>query len=89
MASVAAGRQRLVETAPPAHAWFIGFRGSYAFAVLVEGGGVGGEVAAPLAGALLQRRPRANGSRLLPGPPEVRVEGRGEPEGSFAYPARN
>ena len=34
---------------PPAtHAWFIGFRGDVAFAVLVEGGGVGGQVAAPI-----------------------------------------
>ncbi|HET6793795.1 MAG TPA: penicillin-binding transpeptidase domain-containing protein, partial [Acidimicrobiales bacterium] len=33
---------------PPAtHAWFVGFRGDLAFAVLVEGGGVGGQVAAP------------------------------------------
>jgi cell division protein FtsI/penicillin-binding protein 2 len=31
------------------HAWFIGYRGNLAFAVLVEGGGVGGRVAAPLA----------------------------------------
>ncbi len=31
------------------HAWFIGYRGSLAFSVLVEGGGVGGQVAAPLA----------------------------------------
>ena len=28
---------------PPTHAWFIGFRGDLAFAVLVEGGGVGGD----------------------------------------------
>jgi hypothetical protein len=36
---------------PPAtHAWFIGFQGDVAFAVLVEGGGVGGQVAAPIAG---------------------------------------
>jgi cell division protein FtsI/penicillin-binding protein 2 len=36
---------------PPAtHAWFIGFQGDTAFAVLVEGGGVGGQVAAPIAG---------------------------------------
>ena len=36
---------------PPAtHAWFIGFQGDVAFAVLVEGGGVGGTVAAPIAG---------------------------------------
>jgi cell division protein FtsI/penicillin-binding protein 2 len=35
---------------PPAtHAWFIGYQGDIAFAVLVEGGGVGGSVAAPLA----------------------------------------
>ncbi|MFN2589846.1 MAG: penicillin-binding transpeptidase domain-containing protein [Actinomycetota bacterium] len=31
------------------HAWFIGFRGRLAFAVLVPGGGVGGGVAAPVA----------------------------------------
>jgi len=35
------------------HAWFIGFRGDVAFAVLVEGGGVGGQVAAPLAAKFL------------------------------------
>jgi cell division protein FtsI/penicillin-binding protein 2 len=34
---------------PTTHAWFIGFRGDVAFAVLVEGGGIGGQVAAPLA----------------------------------------
>ena len=34
---------------PPTHAWFIGYRGNIAFAVIVEGGGVGGRVAAPLA----------------------------------------
>lgn len=34
---------------PRTHAWFVGFRGDLAVAVLVEGGGVGGEVAAPLA----------------------------------------
>ncbi|MGZ4727593.1 MAG: penicillin-binding transpeptidase domain-containing protein [Acidimicrobiales bacterium] len=35
---------------PPAtHAWFVGFRGDLAVAVLVEGGGVGGQVAAPVA----------------------------------------
>ena len=31
------------------HAWFIGSRGSLAFAVVVEGGGYGGAVAAPIA----------------------------------------
>ncbi len=34
---------------PKTHAWFIGYRGNLAFAVIVEGGGVGGRVAAPLA----------------------------------------
>jgi hypothetical protein len=34
---------------PPTHAWFIGFRNDLAVAVIVEGGGVGGEVAAPIA----------------------------------------
>ena len=43
---------------PPAtHAWFIGFRGSLAFAVLVEGGGVGGQVAAPIAARFLTAAP--------------------------------
>lgn len=34
---------------PPTHAWFIGFRGDHALAVVLEGGGVGGQDAAPLA----------------------------------------
>jgi len=34
---------------PQTHAWFVGFRGDLAVAVLVEGGGVGGQVAAPVA----------------------------------------
>jgi cell division protein FtsI/penicillin-binding protein 2 len=43
---------------PPAtHAWFIGFRGTLAFAVLVEGGGVGGRVAAPVARRFLDALP--------------------------------
>jgi cell division protein FtsI/penicillin-binding protein 2 len=33
----------------PTHAWFIGFSGDIAMAVVVNGGGVGGAVAAPLA----------------------------------------
>ncbi|MEW9528191.1 penicillin-binding transpeptidase domain-containing protein [Microbispora sp. NPDC049125] len=36
------------------HAWFIGFRGDLAFAVVVEGGGMGGEVAAPVAARFLK-----------------------------------
>lgn len=43
---------------PPTHAWFIGFRGDLAFAVLVDGGGVGGQVAAPIAAAFLRAAPR-------------------------------
>jgi hypothetical protein len=39
---------------PQTHAWFVGFRNDLAFAVLVEGGGFGGDVAAPLAARFLQ-----------------------------------
>jgi cell division protein FtsI/penicillin-binding protein 2 len=38
----------------PTHAWFIGFRGDLAFAVLLEDGGVGGRDAAPVAARFLQ-----------------------------------
>ena len=38
---------------PHTHAWFIGYRGNLAFAVIVEDGGVGGRVAAPLAAKFL------------------------------------
>ena len=41
------------DTPPKTHAWFIGFRDDLAFAVLVEGGGVGGRVAAPIAHTFL------------------------------------
>jgi len=40
-------------TPPPTHAWFVGYRGDVAFAVLVPGGGVGGAVAAPVAARFL------------------------------------
>jgi hypothetical protein len=40
---------------PQTHAWFIGYRGDLAFAVIVEGGGVGGEVAAPIAADFLNQ----------------------------------
>jgi cell division protein FtsI/penicillin-binding protein 2 len=39
---------------PMTHAWFIGFRGDIAFAIVVEGGGVGGVVAAPIAAKFLR-----------------------------------
>ena len=38
----------------PTHAWFIGFRGDLAFSVVVEDGGVGGRVAAPVAARFLR-----------------------------------
>jgi cell division protein FtsI/penicillin-binding protein 2 len=42
---------------PPTHAWFIGFSGDLAFAVLVEDGESGGAVAAPVAAAFLRGLP--------------------------------
>ncbi|WP_067186713.1 penicillin-binding transpeptidase domain-containing protein [Microtetraspora niveoalba] len=36
------------------HAWFMGYRGDVAFAIVVEGGGGGGKVAAPVAAAFLK-----------------------------------
>ena len=42
------------EVPPRTHAWFAGFSGDLAFAVLVEDGGFGGAVAAPLASELLR-----------------------------------
>ncbi|CAN5708966.1 penicillin-binding transpeptidase domain-containing protein [soil metagenome] len=41
------------ESPPHTHAWFTGYQGDIAFAVLVEDGGFGGEVAAPLAANFL------------------------------------
>lgn len=37
------------------HAWFVGFQGDVAFAVLVDGGGSGGAVAAPIAADFVTR----------------------------------
>jgi cell division protein FtsI/penicillin-binding protein 2 len=42
---------------PPTHAWFVAFRGDLAVAVLVEGGGVGGQQAAPIAGRVFAQLP--------------------------------
>ncbi|MFC4910961.1 penicillin-binding transpeptidase domain-containing protein [Actinomadura gamaensis] len=39
---------------PPTHAWFIGYKGDLAFAVIVEGGGTGAEAAAPIAAKFLK-----------------------------------
>ncbi|MFF5262828.1 penicillin-binding transpeptidase domain-containing protein [Actinomadura viridis] len=39
---------------PPTHAWFIGYRGDLAFAVVVEDGGTGAEAAAPIAARFLR-----------------------------------
>lgn len=41
------------DTPPQTHAWFVGYSRTLAFAVLVEGGGVGGQVAAPIAAKLV------------------------------------
>lgn len=41
------------ETPPQTHAWFTGYQGDLAFAVLVEGGAAGGSVAAPIAAEFL------------------------------------
>ncbi|WP_426570710.1 penicillin-binding transpeptidase domain-containing protein [Aquihabitans sp. McL0605] len=43
------------ESPPQTHAWFTGFQGDIAFAVLVEDGGFGGQVAAPLAAQFLTK----------------------------------
>lgn len=40
---------------PRTHAWFIGYRGDLAFAVMIEDGGVGGADAVPVAKAFLRR----------------------------------
>jgi cell division protein FtsI/penicillin-binding protein 2 len=40
---------------PPTHAWFTGFQGDVAFALVVEDGGFGGRTAAPLAADFLRR----------------------------------
>jgi hypothetical protein len=39
---------------PRSHAWFVGYQGDLAFAVLVEGGGVGADASAPIANAFLR-----------------------------------
>jgi cell division protein FtsI/penicillin-binding protein 2 len=39
---------------PPTHAWFVGYRGDLAFAVLVEGGGVGADTSGPVANAFVR-----------------------------------
>ncbi len=43
------------ESPPQTHAWFTGYQGDIAFAVLVEDGGFGGQVAAPLAAQFLTK----------------------------------
>ena len=40
---------------PPSHGWFIGYRGDLAFAVLVEGGGLGADSAGPIANTFLRK----------------------------------
>ncbi len=66
MAAAVAGQQVAGKTgtaeiggadADRTHAWFIGYRGTLAVSVLVEGGGVGGRVAAPLASKFFAAAP--------------------------------
>jgi len=38
----------------PTHAWFIGYWGDLGFAIVVESGGAGGGVAAPIAAAFIE-----------------------------------
>ncbi|MEV5607403.1 penicillin-binding transpeptidase domain-containing protein [Streptomyces sp. NPDC052225] len=45
------------ENPPRTHAWFIGYRGDLAFAVLIEDGGSGGKDAGPVAAAFLEGLP--------------------------------
>ena len=40
---------------PDTHAWFTGYQDDVAFAVVVEGGGFGAKVAAPIAADFLER----------------------------------
>ena len=42
-------------TGAHSHGWFIGYRGDLAFAVLVEGGGLGADSAGPVANAFLRK----------------------------------
>jgi cell division protein FtsI/penicillin-binding protein 2 len=42
-------------TGSQSHGWFIGYRGDLAFAVLVEGGGLGADSAGPVANAFLRK----------------------------------
>jgi cell division protein FtsI/penicillin-binding protein 2 len=42
---------------PPTHAWFVGFRGNHAVALVIEDGGVGGRDAAPVAQRILAALP--------------------------------
>jgi cell division protein FtsI/penicillin-binding protein 2 len=46
------------DTPPRTHAWFTGFQGDVAFAVIVEDGGFGAESAAPIANDFLSRLAR-------------------------------
>lgn len=55
---------------PQTHAWFVGVHGGLAFAVLVEGGGVGGRVAVPLAARFARALSTGN-------PPDARERGTG------------
>ena len=54
----------------PTHAWFIGFRDTVAFAIIVEGGGFGAAVAAPIGSRFLAS---LGPSCILGNPAEIAV----------------
>ena len=58
-----------VDGGGPAHAWFIGTAEGLGFAVLVEGGGAGGEVAAPLAATFVRELLRFSDGETDPADP--------------------
>jgi cell division protein FtsI/penicillin-binding protein 2 len=59
---------------PRAHAWFVGYRGDVAFAVLVEGGGVGADASAPIANAVLGNLCSRGGSAAAGDRPRGRAD---------------
>jgi hypothetical protein len=50
------------EEPPETHAWFVGFVDDLAYAVVVEGGGMGGSVAGPIARAFIESLPTVPGA---------------------------
>ena len=64
-----AGKTGTAETDGASHAWFAGTFDGLGFAVFVEGGGSGGEVAAPLAAEFVEHLRRLRDSEVDPADP--------------------